>query len=508
MTDDKKTCGCNGPLAPQPFFNSSRDARTLTRLQELIGQIPEELTRKECLALIEDQKQQAVQRLREETEQKILQTFPNLICFADNPNECKEKRILKRFFSIRHNSVMVGELKRFRGMQKALKTAKDSVEKSLPKTEYRTAVAEAQDRALFDMYTDKYGLDRFGFEKSRALMRQAITNTRASLESILSEYFPPNRHYDLTFNDRVQTALTMPQLIELMSSKPGQGVFSSRIPFEARIVAVIAQLEFESLIGTHNPDALDQIRESLLDQLEKKVFQGAETTTVVVVAKLDPLNHYRVKQHTDGSYAIAWYYEDDPEAKQQTSETVFIQRLRVHIIKKNGNCILVHSKARRKERIFAKQLRKNQRKPEQVTDLSGLVMVLLNNNPINEECLANRLRATIVNCPGLVSAQQSNAKRAGAIDRDNPFSSDTRRGEKYEFLWSGIWHELQILALPDFINSLIAHAQDGHPFYKLITYLDTLFPWIWPAHIYRMDWFSQEIRDMLWRYKCSTLQPA
>jgi len=485
MAEQTKNCTCKARLAPKPFF-----------------------MRAEFSNLTEEEKQKAVANLRDKQTRMILNTLPNLLCYVDDPEKKSHEKMWARFRYIRRSSVIVGELKRLKGMLRVLKDAAETIPQDLPPAEYSEKVAEAQDRALYNLYNPKYGLDRIGFEQCRALMRRAIGNIHSALHSILEENFPPNRLYNLAFNDRVQAAGTMPQLLELMTQKPGKGVFSRRIPFEARVVAVLAQLEFESLIGTHNPDVLDKIRENLMHELDTQVFAGSESATIVVIANLDPENHYRVKQNPDGTYAINWYYEDDPRAKQQTSETVFVERLDVYVIKKNGHSIPVHSRARRKERIFAKQLRKNQRKPELIADLSGLVMVLLNSNPIDEEYLANRLRATVVNCPGLVSAQQSNASRAGAIDPDNPHSSPNRRGEKYEFLWGGIWHELQILALPDFVNSRIAHAQDGHPFYKLVTYLDTLLPFIRPEAIYRMDWFSQEIRDMLWHYLCQKLMPA
>jgi len=500
-------CICEVPLAPAPFFNASRDAQTLRSFQETVRQIPGELSRTELLDILDLEIQKASKRLREDQEQKVLRAFPNLICFPDKPNASNEDNSWRRFCYVRHNSVLVGELKRFRGMRNSLEAARASVPKTLPKAEYHSAVAEAQDRALYDLYVEKYNLDHIGFEETRVLMQTAIVNVRGFLDDILKEYFPMNRRRQLEYAASVQAAHTMPQLIELMTRKTGGGVISRRIPFEARIMAVLAQLEFENLIGSHSPDRLDQVRNDLITRLENDVFDESESARVIVVAKLDPANHYRVKRQNDGGYEVSWYYENDTRANQQTNETVFVLPLDVRIVKKNGHVILIYFDSRRKQRVFAKQLRKNQRKPDQITDLSGVVMVLLNNNALDEEYLANRLRATIVNCPGLVSAQQSNASRAGAIDPDNPHSSPNRRGEKYEFLWQ-VWHELQILALPDFINSLVAHAQDGHPFYKLVTYLDTLFPWIWPKAIYGLDWYNQEVRDILWRHQCRMLQSA
>ncbi len=509
MAVQKTACDCNSPLAPKPFFTASRDAKALEALQEVIRNVPEEMSREECLALIEAEKQSAVTRLRDETTRGILRTFPNLLCHVDGPNLANAEEIMwQRFRCIRRNSVLVGELKRYRGILKALEEAKQSVPHTHNKLDYQKAVAEAQDRALFNLYAEKYPLDQLGFEDTRLIMQTAISNVRESLNDILQEYFPVNRRRQLEYAASVQAATTIPQLISLMNSGIGEGVISRRIPFEARVTATLAQLEFESLIGTHNPDQLDRTRKDLIHRLESQVFNGARSARVIVIAKLDPNNHYRVKLLPNGGHDVAWYYENDPEAGRQTDETTFILPLDVRIIEKNGHQILIYFDSRRKKRIWAKQLRKNERKPDKITDLSGLIMVLLNKNRIDEEYLANRLRATIVNCPGLVSAQQSNAFRAGAIDPGNPYSSPDRRGEKYEFLADGIWHELQILALPDFINSLVAHAQDGHPFYKLVTYLDTLFPWIWPKEIYGLDWFDQKIRDMLWRHQCRILQSA
>jgi len=498
---NKADCRCKASLAPQPFFTAFGQVQVIQDIADTLSLLPENITREELLALLKKKSDEYTIEARKRHESAVLQTFPNLITF---PDKMPRRQILHE---IRRSSVLSGEVMRFRNLRSKLLTAKKSVPTNLSKQEYRETVSEIQDRVLYDHFAEKYGLDRLGFEESRALMQTAISNVRNAIDDILREFFPINRRKQLEFAAEVLTAHNMPQLIELIARKRKRGVISNRIPFEARLMAVLTQLEFENLIGTHNPDTLDQIRKDLIHQLETQVFHGSESARVIVVADLDPHNKYRVKRNEDGSYAVKWYYEHDSEAKKQTSETCFVLFLDVRIIKKNGSEILVYFDSRRKERIFAKQLRKLQRKPEQITDLSGIAMVLLNNNLSDEEYLANRLRKTLINCPGLVSAQQSNASRAGAIDPDNPHSSPNRRGEKYEFLWQ-IWHELQILALPDYINSLVAHAGDGHPFYKLATYLDTLFPWIWPTHIYGLDWYSQSIRDILWSHQCRMLQSA
>lgn len=496
-----KKCDCVSPIAPKPFFEVSEPVKTIQDIIQEIEALPADFSKELILNLLNTKTTAYSDDKRSSHEAKVLQTFPNLISF---PDKMSAREILHE---VHRSSVLSGEIKRFRNLRGRLRRAKTAVSRNLSKHEYREKTAEAQDRVLYDLYVEKYGLDTLGFEEARVLMQTAITNVRNAINDILREFFPINRRKQLEFAASVLTARTMPQLIDLMARPRGKGVISNRIPFEARVMAVLAQLEFENLIGSHNPDTLDQIRKDLIQQMETQVFNGSESARVIVVAELDPLNKYRAKQDPDGSYAVYWYYENDPEASKQTSETCFVLPLDVRIMKKNGNEILIYFDSRRKERIFTKQLRKTQRKPEQITDLSGIVMVLLNTNPEDEEYLANRLRKTLVNCPGLVSAQLSNASRAGAIDPSNPHSSPNRRGEKYEFLWQ-VWHELQILALPDYINSLVAHAGDGHPFYKLSTYLDTLFPWVWPTHIYGLDWYNQTIRDMLWRHQCRMLQSA
>ncbi len=498
---DKADCSCKAPLAPQPFFAAFGQVQVIQDIAATLSSMPESIERDTLLAILAEKADEYAVKARKRHEAAVLQTFPNLITF---PDKMSRRQIL---LEIRRSSVLSGEIMRFRNLRSKLLTAKKSIPANLSKHEYREKIAEAQDRVLYDHFAEKYGLDRLGFEESRTLMQTAISNVRNAIDDILREFFPINRRKQLEFAAEVLAAHNMPQLIDLMVRERKRGVISNRIPFEARLMAVLAQLEFENLIGTHNPDILDQIRKDLIHQLETQVFRGSESARVIVVAELDPQNKYRVKRKPDGNYAITWYYEHDPEAKKQTSETCFVLYLDVRIIKKNGTEILIYFDSRRKERIFAKQLRKPQRKPEQITDLSGIAMVLLNNSLPDEEYLANRLRETLINCPGLVSAQQSNASRAGAIDPSNPHSSPNRRGEKYEFLWQ-VWHELQILALPDYINSLVAHAGDGHPFYKLATYLDTLFPWIWPTHIYGLDWYDQSIRDILWSHQCRMLQSA
>ncbi|MFZ6014859.1 MAG: hypothetical protein ACOYUZ_00700 [Patescibacteria group bacterium] len=501
MSEQLAQCDCLAPHCPAPFYSQSRDAKALRRFKDLLLSLNPRPSFEEIIELLDREIKYAAARLQAEHEAKVIQTFPNLISFPPGMNW---REVLLEF---KRSSVLTGEIKRFRGMQDRLRQAASLVPKDQSKSDYREAVLLAQERALYELFIPKYSRYELPFDEAQILMSTAINNVKTHLDIILREYFPINRFHQLRYSAPVLTAQDMPRLLELITRSRGNGVISKRIPFEARILAVLAQLEFENLIGTHNPDELDRIREDLNQRFEDEVFEGQESQRVIVVAELDPDNNYRVKQDKNGQYAVAYYDENDPRAKMQSTATTFVTSYPARVIRYNGSKFLVHFDSRRKERIFAKQLRKTQRKPEQITDLSGYTVVLLDNNLEHEEYLADRLRQTIVNCPGLVSAQQSNASRAGAIDPENPHSSPNRRGEKYEFLWI-IWHELQILALPDYINSLVAHAQDGHPFYKLITYLDTLFPWIWPAHLYGMDWSDPKIRDILWHHQCRHLQPA
>ncbi len=497
----KDDCVCKTPLAPQPFFATFGQVQVIQDIAETLSSMPESIERDTLLAILAEKADEYAVKARKSHEATVLQIFPNLITF---PDKMPKRQILQE---IRRSSVLSGEIMRFRNLRAQLLAAKKSLPDNLSKHEYSEKSAEVQDRILYNHFAEKYDLYHLGFEESRILMQTAISNVRNAIDDILCKFFPSNRRPRLEFTAEVLAAHNMPQLIDLMARERKSGVISKRIPFEARLVAVLAQLEFEHLIGTNNPVRLSKIHEDLIHQLENQVFRGSESARVIVVAELDPQNKYRVKRNTDGNYAVTWYYENEPEANTQPSETHYVLFLDVRIIKKNGTEILIYFAPRPKERIFAKQLRKSQRKPEQINDLSGIVMVLLNNSLTDEEYLANRLRTTLINCPGLVSAQQSNASRAGAIDPSNPHSSPNRRGEKYEFLWQ-CWHELQILALPDYINSRVAHAGDGHPFYKLATYLDTLFPWIWPTHLYGLDWYDQSTRDMLWSHQCRMLQSA
>lgn len=488
-------------VCPPPFFRSSRDADALRRFYTKLNGFEPDASLAEIKQQLESEMAQAVQDRKSEYEQRVLKTFPNLVSFPT------EKSIWEILPIIRRSSVFTGEVMRFSRLRKRLDEARQPVSKNLPPDEYRSKVIDAQERELFEAYRMHYRLDRLGYEETRQRMRMAVMTVQQSIDQLLYDYFPINHRKQLEYAANVRTARDIPRLIDFAARGRGRGVISKRIPFEARIIAVLAQLEFEHLISAHNPEHLDHVREELITVFENDVFDKEQSRRIVVIAELDPDHYYRVKRKNGNQFQVFWYDEADPMAKVQTTETRFVLHLDVRVIRSNGREVLVYFDTRRKERIFAKQLRKLYRKPEQITDVSGITFVLLSNDPADEELLANRLRATIVNCPGLVTSQASNAQRAGAIDPTNPHSSMDRRGEKYEFLW-GVWHELQILQLPYFINSLVAHERDGHPFYKLVSYLDTLFPWIWPTHLYGLDWTDAEVRNMLWRHQCRLLQAA
>jgi len=487
---------------PPPFYYASRDADALRDLEATLLALPGTPTFEQVQEVLRTKISDAMVKRRHEHERNVLRTFPNLVCF---PPSMSMKEIYKY---IKRSSVLTGEVKRFRSLYWKMQSAAEAIPKNLDSDVYQTAVLEAKERALFERYLKPYRLKTIGFEATRTTLRTAIANIHQYIQQILYAFFPINRRKQLEYDASVTAAHTMPQLFDLILQPRGNGVFEQRIPLQARVVATLAQLEFEYLISPHNPDNLDSIRNELLHVFNQNVFVPGELRRVIVVAELDPNNYYRVKRKSDGKFDVAWLDDTKQSEMPQTSETRFVLPLLVNVIRMpNGKEILVHFDTRRKVFIFAKQLRKLYRESDHVTDLSGLSLILLNTRPEEEEYLADLLRNTVVNCPGLVSAQDSNASRAGTIDQHNPFSSPDRTGEKYDFRW-GVKHELQILTLPYFVNSLVAHALDGHPFYKLLTYLDTLFPWIWPTSLFGIDWYDPRIRDMLWQHQCRMLQAA
>lgn len=139
------------------------------------------------------------------------------------------------------------------------------------------------------------------------------------------------------------------------------------------------------------------------------------------------------------------------------------------------------------------------RHPEHITDHSGLICVLFGNGQ-DEEVLADKLRDEIATNPGQVTAHDSNAARAGAVDQRNLHSSVDRRGEKYELMWGGISHELQILDIATYIDSRFCRNRLAHSFYKFLTLADTAFPFIWPKELYGKDWLEAKFRDVLWEF--------
>ncbi|MDD2785997.1 MAG: hypothetical protein PHS79_03835 [Patescibacteria group bacterium] len=433
------------------------------------------------------------EHIKDQTDE-MYRTFPGLTTFGDK----SPKEILD---IIDRDSLLTGERGRFFRVLRLMVTAYRALPKRLIGTKKERKLLDIRERRLLEAYREQYALNGMTLKRFRALTHEAIKRTHRYIDELL-DYVLVNHRAQLEFAAEVKLARDFPTLILLIAHRSGNGIISKRIPHEAAVVAILAQIEFEHMIGTYNPDRVAEIHGALVKVFVNEVF-GLPSMPKVVVAELDPKNKYCVKRNDKGEPLIGVYDEDQPEAHLSTTATRYVTRLDVRVVKTGDGDgdpqVLVYFDCRIKEMIFAKLMRKLKRLPENITDHSGVILVCLSNGP-EVELLVNRLRAKLVTNPGQVWAQKSNAARAGAVDPNNPHSSVDRRGETYLFRWGGITHELQMLDLVTFIESKICRDRRAHLVYKFLTLIDTAFPFIWPTCYYGKDWMDADLRGVLWEF--------
>lgn len=483
-----------GSVCPPAFYHVSRDLGVLKQIVAELAEIgDEEFDRKSVGEMLDAQGVHIIDRHMAEHAADLYLTFPGLTVYPSN------MQLREIVAAIRRSSLMTGERKRFKHLRRVLSEAKRAVPSDLSPLERKRVLSEVQDRALFAAYTRMYGLNG-NFEEMRRVSHQAVKNTQGFIDQLLETYLPINHRKQLEFAACVRAARDFPTLVELAGHCSNRGVISKRIAHEARVIAVLSQIEFEYLTGAYNPERVDAIREDLISLFENEVFDKSESRRLVVVAELDPQNDYRVRRDANGNPALAVYDETQPEAHQMTTSTRLVLLLDVRVVRRGGVSVPVYFDTRRKDKIFTKLFRMLWREPEHITDHSGLEMVFFTND-MEVEVAANRLREVIVTVPGQVWAQKSNAFRAGAVDPNNPHSSVDRRAEKYNFRWGGITHELQMLDLATYVDSLVSRNRIAHVIYKYLTLVDNTFPFLWPKELYGKDWMAAEFRDLLWQYQ-------
>jgi len=485
--------GVFGTACPPAFYQNSRELFVLRRLKAALGPTdgpPPDWNR--LMAVFDAEAVQIMRYHMAEHAAETYRTFPGLTAF---PPSMSHREMVQ---AVRRSSLLTGERKRFKRLRRQMREVERTLEQGLSPLERRRAWSLSQDRTLFSAYSKQYGLNG-DFDEMRRVSHQAVKNTHGFLDQLLENYVPINHRKQLECAACVHAARDFPTLISLAGNIAGPGVISKRIGYEARMVAVLSQLEFEYLIGAYNPERVDGIREDLISVFENEVFDPSQSRRLVVVAELDPRNDYRVKRDASGGPMIEVYDETQPEAHLMATGTRLVLPLDVRLVRYGEVMVPVYFDTRRKEMIFTKLLRKLYREPEHITDHSGFTLVFFSNGP-EVEVVANRLRDVIVTNPGQVWAQMSNAARAGAVDANNPHSSVDRRAEKYIFRWGGINHELQLLDLATYVDSLVSRNRMAHVIYKFLTLVDTAFPFIWPYDIYGKDWMDAEFRDLLWRY--------
>lgn len=495
--------GVYGKKCPPPFYHNSRELRAVRdlkgRIGPFVGNTPEW---SRVLAEFNVEEASILAQRLAEHRAEVFQNFPGLTFFPPKPSENggSPKFDLREIVTqIRRSSLLTGERRRFRRIVKLMREAKRDLPPGLPPAKAKRQLIELQEKQLFLTYSGQYGLERMKFSKFKRLTHEAIKRTRYYIGRLLHDYIPVEHRTQLALAASVFNARDFPTLIALAGKVSGSGVIAKRIGHEARVMAVLAQLEFEHLISAYNPDRVDAIRQDLIAVFENQVFDPDLSRRLIVVAELDPENDYRVKRDATGKPRITIYDQDAPDAHQARTSTpnLMVLSLDARVIRWKGRLVPVLFDTRHKEMVFAKLLRKLCRDPAHITDHSGFTCVIFGGD-VDEEVLANKLRDEVAVNPGQVSAQKSNAARAGAIDPSNLHSSVDRRGESYVLIWGGINHEIQILDIATYIDSLVCQNRLAHLFYKFLTLVDTAFPFIWPQELYGKDWLEAGFRDILW----------
>ncbi len=491
-----------GSACPPAFYHSSRELGVLRRISEELDKVAgDTLDRNRVRAAFDAECVNVIRQHMAEHAAEVYRTFPGLKFF---PPGTPPRQVVDE---IRQSSLLTGERRRFKRLRRLLREALRELPPGLCANERRRRAVELQERALFTAYAKQYGLNG-DVDEFRRLSRQAIKNTQGFIDQLLEAYVPISHRKQLEFAACVRAARDFPTLIGLAGYVHGKnpkqasakGVISRRIGFEARVIAVLSQLEFEYLLGAYNPERVDAVREELIAVFENEVFDSSSSRRLVVVAELDPERAYRVRRKEDGAPCLQVYDETDPQAHQTATSARLVLPLDVRVASNNGKSVPVFFDTRRKEMVFAKLFRKLYREPEHITDHSGFTLVFFSQGP-EVEIVADNLRRSIVTNPGQVWAQMSNAARAGAVDPNNPHSAVDRRAEKYICRWGGINHEIQLLDITTYVESLVSRTRVAHPIYKYLTLVDTVFPFIWPKELYGKDWMDAGFRDLLWQFQ-------
>ncbi len=355
---------------------------------------------------------------------------------------------------------------------------------------------EAGCRALHRFYAVTYDLSESNYARDMAMFADSMRAARQTIRDLLTMYFHTHHHFSLGMSSEVDAAGDPIDLLRLCRT-PGQDIISRIRQFEAQRQLTLAQVEFELRLNHSAPERLDKDRLRIIRLLKDRYFEPNQSDQLTVIAELDPENGHRVK-----SYRVI--SRNDPEACTAPTRTRAVFHLDVRMIRVGGRNIWVYFDSRSKERIPTKLILKRERYHETLTDLNGVKLVFFDlENDLMDG--VRHMRQRVVRAPGSVSGEASNAVRAGVVNPLNKYSSAEYRATKYNVRIYNRIVEMQFMYLPDWINEWLAQERENHSLYKLLGYLDRVFPVLFPTELFHLDWRDKKERQALWDLQIAKL---
>lgn len=260
-----------------------------------------------------------------------------------------------------------------------------------------------------------------------------------------------------------------------------------RVRHFARAKLVLGQFCFEARKEGYEPDRLRRESVELSAFIDRCVFGGDAGEPVDVVADLD-VHHPHA--------CLQWQAVAPGRSREAGfANPVVISTRRHHIRLQDGRRIPCYFSIRSKEHAVLKAIVKDIR----FLDLMGINDAIAMRFIVQTEDLdtfVRIIRGIIVPCPGQVCDQGSSiGYRAGDIPLDpkNRQSSKSYEAMKYVARICGRAVEVQIVPMPAWINAQCMHDRVNHGWYKLLKYLEEVFPILYPEHLIGVPWGDEHL---------------
>ncbi|MCI0479166.1 hypothetical protein L0Y59_01340 [Candidatus Uhrbacteria bacterium] len=421
---------------------------------------------------------------------ELVNQFPNLIVRPEDPAE--RRRFEDRFSVIKGESIRFRELLIHLLRHRARLRSGDREDDMASEAALKEAVRDA----LHAYYADTYRLSTEHAARDAVFFADALNAARETVAFLLEEYFPLRLRKGLELDSRVAGEHD-PLALLLLCAEGGSDVLTRIRRFEAQRQLTLAQMEFELRVDHGDPQKLDDDLAWLARLCDRRFFLPDRSEQAVVVADLDPCNANRVKDFRLVSRS------DEASRVVPTPERVVLP-LDLRYIRVNGSAVPVYFEARVKRHVTLKLISKRRRHHESLTDVTGAKFVFFEEDT---DLMAgiDQIRRILVRAPGSVSGEASNARRAGVLDPSNIHSSKQYRAWKFDVRLRNRIFELQFMYLPFFVNEMVAHGRDNHQLYKLGSYLDRVFPVLFPTELYGLDWRDEAFRQELWNFQIAKI---